>query len=237
MNAAFKTAIVTGGTGALGRVIAETLFAGGARVAFPVHSEQSLSSVPGSIAAVPDRMLSAVTHLEADDQVNAFVQRVLQRFTRIDILVNAAGGYAGGDPIDDVPVEQWDAMMNTNLRTAFLMCRAVLPVMRRQRAGRIINIAAMPALRPGPNKGPYQISKRGVITLTETIAEEVKGTGITCNAIAPSIILTDKNRTSMPDADARKWVTPEEIASLVSYLCSDEARSMSGNVLKIYGGG
>ena len=236
MKSSPRTAIITGGTGALGSVVAEQFFDRGANVAIPVHSERSLSLIPGRIAGEADRVLSAVAHLNAEDQIQGFVQNVLTRFGHIDILVNAAGGYAGGFTIDEAPTEQWDEMMNVNLRTTFLMCRAALPSMRTKGFGRIVNIAAMPALHPGAKKGPYQVSKGGVITLTETIAEEVKGTGITCNAIAPSIILTEANKKSMPGADVKKWVTPEEIAHLVSYLCSDEAQSVSGNVIKIYGG-
>jgi NAD(P)-dependent dehydrogenase (short-subunit alcohol dehydrogenase family) len=94
----------------------------------------------------------------------------------------------------------------------------------------------MAALAPSASRGAYAIAKRGVVTLTETIAEEVKGSGITANAIAPGIIDTPANRASMPSSDFSRWVTPEEIASIVLFLCSDDARSVSGNVLKAYGG-
>jgi NAD(P)-dependent dehydrogenase (short-subunit alcohol dehydrogenase family) len=116
------------------------------------------------------------------------------------------------------------------------MSGAVLPLMRAAKRGRIISMAAMAALSPTAGRGAYAIAKRGVVTLTETIAEEVKGSGITANAIAPGIILTPANRASMPSADTSRWVTPEEIAALVLYLCSEDARSVSGNVLKVYGG-
>ncbi len=138
--------------------------------------------------------------------------------------------------MDEVSIDEFDGMLNLNLRTTFLVCRSVLKVMRKRGEGRIVNIAAMPAVTPSAKKGPYAISKRGVITLTETIAEEVKASGITANAIAPSIILTEVNRKSMPNADFKKWVTPEEIAHLTIFLCSDESRSVNGNVIKIYGG-
>ena len=127
-------------------------------------------------------------------------------------------------------------MLEANLRTAFVMSGAVLPLMRAAHYGRIISIAAMAALSPSASRGPYAIAKRGVVTLTETIAEETKGSGITANAIAPGIIVTAANRASMPSADVSRWVTPEEIAALVLFLCSESARSISGNVLKVYGG-
>ena len=127
-------------------------------------------------------------------------------------------------------------MMTLNLRTAFLVCREVLPLMMAQKSGRIVNIAAMPALTSGAKKGPYAISKRGVIALTETIADEVKGSGITANTLAPSIIVTDANKAAMPNADFSKWVTTEEIADAILFLCSEKARSINGNVVKIFGG-
>ena len=127
-------------------------------------------------------------------------------------------------------------MISMNLRTCFLMSRGALRQMLHQQFGRIVNMSAMPALTTGVKKGPYAISKQGVISLTEILAAETKGSGITVNAIAPSIIFTDANKKSMPDADSSKWVTPGEIADVIMFLCSDHARSTSGNVVKMFGG-
>lgn len=236
MNFKEKTAIITGGTGALGRVIAEQFFDLGARIAIPYHSDKSLASIPKKISAAKDKTQFTKTDLTGESQVQSFVDRVVRNFGTIDYLINTAGGYSGGNSVDEVTIDEFDDMLNLNLRTTFLVCRSVLKVMRKRGEGRIVNIAAMPAVTPSAKKGPYAISKRGVITLTETIAEEVKASGITANAIAPSIILTEGNRKSMPNADFKKWVTPEEIAHLTIFLCSDESRSVNGNVIKIYGG-
>jgi len=231
-----KTAIVTGGTGILGKAIVERLFDEGCAIAIPYYSSSSLSSVPQRLSSTLSRFYAARIDLAQEDQVSAFTNDVVGKFGKVDFLVAAAGGYAGGNLTEDVDVEEFDGMLTTNLRATFLICRSVLAGMRRQKSGRIVTVASMPAVTPRSKKGPYAISKRGVITLTETIAAEVKGTGITANSIAPSILLTEANKKSMPDADLSKWVTPNEIASLVAYLCSDEARSVSGNVVKIYGG-
>ena len=236
MNFKEKTAIITGGTGALGRVIAEQFFDLGARIAIPYHSDKSLASISKKISAAKDKTQFTKTDLTGESQVQSFVDRVVRNFGTIDYLINTAGGYSGGNSVDEVTIDEFDDMLNLNLRTTFLVCRSVLKVMRKRGEGRIVNIAAMPAVTPSAKKGPYAISKRGVITLTETIAEEVKASGITANAIAPSIILTEGNRKSMPNADFKKWVTPEEIAHLTIFLCSDESRSVNGNVIKIYGG-
>jgi len=229
-----KTAIVTGGTGALGSVCAEHLSNVGLNIAIPYHSEKSLADIPKSVPK--DRLLTLKTDLTVENQVDTFITQVVKKFGSVDYLVNTAGGYAGGKTIDEVSLEEWDGIMKLNSLSAFLVCRGALRVMRKQNFGRIINIASMAALEPGAKKGPYTVSKRAVVTLTETIAEETKGTGVTANAIAPSIIVTDPNKKSMPKADFSKWVTPHEIAQLILYLCSDEAKSVSGNVIRIYGG-
>ena len=234
MENSARTAIITGGTGALGSVVIQKFALRGVNLALPVREASSLDYIARSYPA--NKLYVAVIDLEDESSVASLVRQAVGKFGRIDHLVNIVGGYAGGSPIDKVTLEEWERMMDVNLRTAFLACRAVLPVMRQHAYGRIVNIAAMPALMSGARKGPYAISKRAVISLTETIADETKGTGITANALAPSIILTEANKQSMPDADFSKWVTPEEIADLILYVCSEEARSVSGNVIKIYGG-
>jgi NAD(P)-dependent dehydrogenase (short-subunit alcohol dehydrogenase family) len=231
-----KSAIVTGGTGALGSACVEHFLDAGLNVAIPYTSEKSLAITVTRFARSSGKVFAFRADLTAEDHVEAFLAQVTAKFGTIDYLVNTAGGYAGGRTIDEVTLDEWENIMRLNVRTAFLVCRGALRSMRKQGFGRIVNIAAMPGLLPSAKKGPYAVSKRAVITLTETIAEETRGTGITANAIAPSIIMTEANRQSMPDADFSTWVTPEEIARLILYVCSDEARSMSGNTMKIYGG-
>ncbi len=231
-----RTAIVTGGTGALGSIVTERFFDAGANVAIPVHSTSFTHQLPQRMLQAHDRFMLVETDLAIESQVESFVKRVQRKFGSVDFLANIAGGYAGGNTIAEVSLDEWEAQMSMNLRTAFIMCRAVLKQMTAQKSGRIVNIAAMPALTSGSKKGPYAISKRGVIALTEIIAEEMKGTGVTANAIAPSIILTEGNKQAMPNADFTKWVTPVEIADVILFLSSHSARSMSGNVLRMFGG-
>jgi NAD(P)-dependent dehydrogenase (short-subunit alcohol dehydrogenase family) len=229
MNFENRTVIVTGGGGALGSVLVRRFLDVGARVAVPHHGKERPAALPAAVFARPADLTDAT-------DVDGFARDAIASFGPIDILVNAAGGYEGGSRIEETSVGEWENMLNLNARTAFLMSRAVLPEMRRNRFGRIISIAAMPALRPAARKGAYAVSKRAVITLTETIAEEVKGSGVTANAIAPGIILTEANRQSMPDADVGRWVTPGEIASVVLFLASEDARSVNGTTLTMFGG-
>lgn len=231
-----KVAIITGGTGALGSAFTKALLGTGARVAIPVHESRDPGSTAQTAAGEQDRLMHLSADLVSASDTWRFVQSVLKKWAGVDFLIHTVGTYAGGKRVDEVAPEEWDRMMDVNLKSAFLICHAALPSMRERGFGRIITIGAMPALRPAAKRGPYQISKRALITLTETIAEEVKGTGITANAIVPSTIVTPENIESMPDVDRSKWVTPEEIVALALFLCTPEARSINGNAIKIFGG-
>ena len=126
-------------------------------------------------------------------------------------------------------------MMTLNLRSVFLLSRAVLPGMLERSWGRIVHVGSKAAVAPRARQAGYVVSKAGVITLTEAIAAEVKGTGVTANVILPSIIDTPANREGMPKADPRKWVPPEHIAATMRFLCSDAAASINGARVPIYG--
>lgn len=236
MNLRGSIAIVSGAAGALGSVVADRLLTAGASLALPLRAPDDEHRLPPSLRSAPDRVLTPIVSLTEESSVRACVDAVTARWGSVDILVNLAGGYAGGKTIDEMSLEEWEGMIGTNLTTAFLLTRQVLPSMKAHRRGRILSIAAMPAVTSGAGRGAYAVAKRGVITLTETVAEEVKGMGITANAIAPSIIHTAANVAAMPDADHRLWVTPQEIAELILFLCSESARSITGNVIRIFGG-
>lgn len=228
-----KTALVTGSGGALGGVIARRFAEEGANLVLPLRSVEQQRTLMLALGQMPERLHCGITDLVDDAGVQALVAEAVTKFTTIDFLINCAGGYAGGSLVEEVSVDEWDTLMQMNLKSTFVTCRAVLPIMKVNRFGRIVNISALAALVPGAKKGPYQVSKRGVITLTETIAEETKGTGVTANAIAPSTILTEANKKSMPSADSSRWVPPEEIAHLSLFLCTDLARFISGNVIRM----
>lgn len=236
MDFSGRTVIITGGTGNLGQAIVRRFYDSGANVAIPYHSVKSLGTLSEDVRTDTKRTLLRLADLEKEGEVESFVSAVIATFGNVDFLIHAAGGYAGGNAVGETSAHEWDSMMTMNLKTGFLMTRAVLKTMMINNSGRILVIAAMPAVAPSPRKAAYAVSKGGLITLIESIAQEVKGKGITANAIVPSIILTTENKESMPDADHTKWVTPEEISSLMLFLCSDDARSINGNAIRIFGG-
>lgn len=228
-----RVALVTGGTGALGSVVVQRFLDEGMRVVASYRSEQELTKLPASVRS---KAVLIQADVLVEDQVRQLFARAVETFGRIDILVNTVGGFVPGKRVAETKVEHWDRMMTLNLRSAFLCMREALQRMHGQPYGRIINISAMTALKPSPGKSAYAISKAGVNLLTEIAAAEVKGTGITVNAIAPSILRTGANIEAMPGEDTRAWVKPEDIASTICYLCSEDAGGITGTVVRASGG-
>lgn len=228
-----RTALVTGGTGALGRVIAGRLAREGAMVFASFLDEKELQRLPQDFKASVATLKADMTN---EAQVKLLYDEIISRSSHVDIVVNAVGGFLPRKPITEVSLAEWESMMNINLKSTFLSMRESLRRMKGQKYGRIINISAMVGLNPTPGRAPYAISKAGVSLLTEIAAQEQKGSGITINAVAPSIIATPANLASMPDEDSSKWVRPGEIADLITYLCSLPAGAITGTTFKAYGG-
>lgn len=224
-------ALITGGDGELGTVVVKAFLAAGAKVATSYRREQS---------KVQPRRLKSVLRIEADvtdeRQVKVLFRKVRKQFGGLDILINLVGGYIPSHKISEVSLEDWDRMMSLNLKSVFLCSREFLSHLSHRAYGRIISMSAMPALIPSAGRGPYAVSKSGIVILTKVLGEELKGSGITCNAIAPSIIITKANIQAMPREDANKWVPPEQIAATMLYLCSREAISINGLTIPMFGG-
>ena len=224
-------ALITGGTGALGRVVSAAFLAAGARVIATYLVDAEL---PGFDAAVPkERCETAKVELTSRADVEALVARIVATHGRIDVLLNLAGGFAPGT-IVETDDRELDRLFAMNVKTAFVCTRAALPAMIRQKRGRIVNVTARPALLGGAGVTAYAITKAGVAALTRAVADEVREHGVTVNAIAPSTIDTPANRAAMPDVDPSRWVKPEEIAATLAFLASDTASATSGAIVPIY---
>lgn len=229
-------AFVTGGTGALGRVVSGAFYAEGASLAITHLRDKDNAEPLKALSADTGRVMFIKADVTNEEEVKSAFKAALAKFGTIDFLVNIAGGYMGKTPISELQLKDWDFMMNLNLKSAFLCTREALNIMSARGTGRIVNISAMSGLNPSAGRGAYGISKAAVATLTKIAAQEVKGTGITVNAIAPSIIVTEANVRSSPGDDYSKWIKPEEIAELIIYLCSDAARSINGDIIELKGG-
>jgi NAD(P)-dependent dehydrogenase (short-subunit alcohol dehydrogenase family) len=233
MTLSEKYALVTGGTGGLGSVVAQRLCDEGCSVAISYRGEKDLNRLPQSLR---DRTKAFKADVTDEADVHSLFDVVTGSLGGIDIVVNTVGGYLPQRVIADTSVDDWDLMMDINLKSAFLSTREALRRMRGRSYGRIINIAAMVGLKPTPGRAAYAISKAGVALLTDLAAQEARGSGITVNAIAPSIIATAANLESMPDEDSAKWVTPDQLADLICFLCSASASAITGTTVKAYGG-
>jgi 3-oxoacyl-[acyl-carrier protein] reductase len=221
-----KVVVVTGALGALGKVVAEIALARGARVAGIDHATSQAT-------AAANRIELGGVDLTDRTQAKKAVEAVAGHFGRLDVLVNIAGGFAfeavaEGDP------KTWQRMYALNVLTALNASQAAIPHLAASSSGRIVNVGAMGALQAGAGMGPYAASKAGVHRLTEALAAEWKGK-ITVNAVLPSTIDTAANRASMPRADFKKWVTPEELANVILFLASDGASAVTGALLPVSG--
>lgn len=230
-----QVVVVTGGAGNLGQAVVRAFANAGARVAVVARRREDAVKAFGDDLPEGDSCLYVAGDLADEDSVAGIVQQVVDRFGRIDVLVNTAGGIRAGTLLHETPVDVWDFMMSLNARTVFLMSRAAIPHMLGQRRGRIVSIAARAALKGTARHGPYNASKMAVIRLTETMAAELRHHGITANCILPGTIDTPANRAETPDADFGKWVRPESIANLILFLSSDLAADVNGAAIPIYG--
>jgi len=154
---------------------------------------------------------------------------------RVDILVNTVGGYAGGTNLWEADTRTYDQMLQLNLKAGFVLARSVVPVMIRQNRGWIVNIASKAALDHAAGGALYAASKAGAVALFDSLAADVKPHNINVNSVLPSIIDTAANRKAMPGADFSKWPKPEEIAHVILFLCSEEARVIHGASIPVYG--
>ena len=231
-----KIAVVTGGTGGLGKtVVLELLKEEATVIATHREAKASLDFIRETKKFFP-KLDHRNVDVTSENSVKNFYTEILDRYPKLDVLCNLAGGVSHKKFIEEVSFDEWNAMMNLNLYSCFLMMRESLREMKKNEWGRIINITAMPAVTPEAKRGGYGIAKAGVITLTKTAAEEVKGFGdITVNAIAPSIILTEENKSWGTEEDFKKWVTPEQIAEMIIYLCTNSGAAINGQIIQMYG--
>ncbi len=221
-----KIVVVTGASGALGRVVAASALAKGAKVAGIDHAASA-------IKATADRVEFGGIDLTDAAEARKAIDAAATHFGRLDALINIAGGFAFETILDGDP-KTWRRMYDLNVLTALNACRSAIPHIVKSKAARIINVGAMGALQAGAGMAPYAASKAGVHRLTEALAAEWKGK-ITVNAVLPSIIDTAANRASMPDADFTKWVRPEELAEVILFLASDAASAVTGTLLPVNG--
>ena len=223
-------AVITGASGALGSAAVDRFRAAGATVcAVDVVAPDD----EDSLLEPDDRTHFYEGDLTDEADVERLVSAIDDDHGRIDHLVNIAGTWRGGNPIEETELAEFDLLMNVNLKTAFLAAKHTLPHLQ-ESEGSIVSVSARSSLEGGEGDGPYRITKAGIRLLTETLAEENRGT-VRANCVMPSVIDTPMNREMMPDSDHDSWVDPSEIAEVMAFLCSDGASVTSGAAVPVYG--
>jgi NAD(P)-dependent dehydrogenase (short-subunit alcohol dehydrogenase family) len=230
-----KVILIAGGAGGLGQAITLLMLKQGARVVVPYRDEEEFTSLEQEAGDGHDRLAgfsSDVTNLTAAAKL---VEETLARFGRLDGLVNAVGGYAGGLALWKTDAETFNRMIDLNLRSAFALTHAVVPVLLAQKQGAIVNVSAKAAWDHAAGASAYAATKAAAIALMDSLAADLRGTGVRVNSILPSIIDTQANRQAMPKADFSQWPKPEDIARVVLFLLSDEASVVHGASVPVFG--
>jgi len=241
-----RVALITGGTRGLGRAMAEALASAGASVAVSARSLESSETAAREIAeATGSKVLGVAAEVTKRAEVEAMVARTLDHFERIDILVNNAGINIRG-PIEDLREEDFDAVIAANLKGPWLVCRALAPILKAQRWGRVINVASMLAEVSIPNRTPYASSKGGLSLMTKTLALEWAPFGITVNSLCPGPFATEMNLSLIKDPEVNatftskiplgRWGDPAELGAVAVFLASDASSFMTGASLFVDGG-
>lgn len=221
-----KVIVITGASGALGKVVANTAIARGARVA-------GIDHVDAKSNTTADRIEFGGVDLSDAAQAKQAIDAAATHFGRLDALVNIAGAFAF-ETIADGDPKTWQRLYAINVTTALNASRAAIPHLVASGSGRIVNVGAMAALQAGGGMGAYAASKAGVHRLTEALAAELKGK-VTVNAVLPTTIDTPANRRDMPKADFAAWVTADELANVILFLASDAASAVTGALLPVRG--
>jgi NAD(P)-dependent dehydrogenase (short-subunit alcohol dehydrogenase family) len=235
INFSGKVVVVAGGTGGLGNAVSRAFLEEGARVVVTYRKEEEFAALKKTAGAKVAELEGAVVDVTDERATSEFVGGVLSRHGRVDALVNTVGGYAGGVKLWELETKVFDVMLSLNLRSGYALARAVVPAMLKQRQGSIVNVAAKAAFDHGAGASAYAASKAAAVAMMDSLAADVKGTGVRVNSILPSIIDTAINRAAMPNADFAAWPKPEEIAQVILFLCSDRAAVVHGAAVPVYG--
>jgi NAD(P)-dependent dehydrogenase (short-subunit alcohol dehydrogenase family) len=227
-----RTVLITGAAGNLGRAVAQAFFARGANL---VLLDQRRDVLESAFAPADVRRMLAPVDLLDSTQTAAVVARAVERFGRIDVLCNVAGGFRMGEPVHETSDETWTFLFDINTRTLRNAVRAVVPHMIERGGGKIVNVGAFSAQRGVADMGAYCAAKSAVIRLTEAMAAELRARHVNVNCVLPTTLDTPENRAAMPNADPGRWVAPSALAETIVFLASDAARAIHGAALPVTG--
>jgi 3-oxoacyl-[acyl-carrier protein] reductase len=240
-----KVAVVTGAASGIGKAVAEHLAQDGCTVVILDINKEGGSQVAAELGKHGGRALFVCLDVTQEAEVKKAFQKIISDHGRINVLVNVAGGSLHRHKIEEFPLDHWQAVIDVNLTSTFLCCRAVIGVMKSQKSGAIVNISSDIGFSGDPSRSAYAAAKAGIVGFSKTLALELAPFGVRANVIAPGRIATPRVRATYTDAEweaAAKRIPlghagePEDIAEAVAFLASDASRHMTGQTLHINGG-
>ena len=232
-----KIVLVAGGTGGLGQAASAAFLNDGADLIVTFRNEQEFADLKRAAGQTSSRLRGYKIDVTDEAAVQELMDQIASERGRLDVLVNAVGGYIGGIKVWDLNTRLLDQMLNLNLRSGYVLARAAVKLMLKAGSGAIVNVASKAAIDHAAEASAYAASKAAAVALMDSLAAELKGSGVRVNSILPSIIDTPANRKAMPQADYSKWPKPEEIARVILFLCGDDSKVIHGAAIPVYGNG
>ena len=231
-----KIVLITGATGGLGPVVAERFYSEGCKLVLTDINKNNVSNLPERLNKDTENVVVLQADVTNEEDVSQLFRKATELFGGVSIVCNIAGGYMDTKPFTDLTLDEWNTMMDRNLKSCFLTSREAIRIMKDKDYGRIINIAAKPGLYPEGERGAYGVAKAGVAFLTRMIGKEYNKSGITINALAPGIIKTPANESWGDPGEMKHWVTPQQLAEMMVFLCQESSSSITGTVIEAFGG-
>jgi NAD(P)-dependent dehydrogenase (short-subunit alcohol dehydrogenase family) len=230
-----RVVLVAGGTGGLGRAVSLAFLKEDTHVVATYRKREELDALKNQAGGNGFRLEGYGVDVTDEAEVGKLIEGVVARHGRLDAMVNTVGGYAGGVKLWELDTKVFDQMLALNLRSGYALSRAAVRVMLKQGRGAIVNVAAKAAIDHGAGAAAYAAAKAAAVAMMDSLAEDLKGTGVRANSVLPSIIDTEANRKAMPKADFAKWPKPEDIARVIVFLCSDSAKVIHGAAVPVFG--
>ncbi len=237
MSARFegKVVLVAGGTGGLGRAVTLAFLEEGAKVVATYRKQEELDALKIQAGVHTAQLDGVAVDVTDEAAVRQLIEKIVGKYRRFDAVVNTVGGYVGGTKLWVLETKVFDQLLALNLRSGYALSRAAARAMLKEGHGAIVNVAAKAAVDHAGGAAAYAASKSAAVALLDSLAADLKGSGVRANTVLPSIIDTEANRKAMPQADFAKWPKPEEIARVILFLCSDDARVIHGAAIPVYG--
>jgi NAD(P)-dependent dehydrogenase (short-subunit alcohol dehydrogenase family) len=230
-----RVVIVAGAAGGLGSVATSTFAKAGARLALLGRDRSKLDELAADLKLPADRALTIGVNLGEPANVEKAAGAILKKFGRIDVLLNFVGGWIGGKGVFDTKKEDFDSMLDQHFHATYAMIKAFVPAMQKNGWGRVLSVSSPNATRPPGNNAPYAVGKSAMEALILSLAQELKGTGVTANLLLVRTIDVGHERQNKPSEKNQSWTSPEEISATLLHLCSEEAGMINGARIPLYG--